>query len=257
MKSCKVVLVLAVLMLPFSLRAWTVQILSPGSPLGGGEGYIPNSASYSVFMGYLDAALSANGGTRSQTPSSLGSYSYNSDAVIINLSATGYSYTTAERNVLSGLLSSNVRVLVFGEHDSWSKTNGQLATLLNGSYVTGKHTNAQSIFSDSFPLITQGLDSVYFDNPGKISPANGNGISLSDDDAMTLWGQNDNFLLMMDINALQNEHVNSLGYDNRELAINVANFLAGAVTPTPEPSAYAMLSGIFGLGLAIVGRRRK
>ncbi len=236
---------------PLCAGAWTIQILDPVQRLTSEEhNLLPGGSSVSKLKGYLDATGSM------LTTGSLGSYAIgDSDAVIVNVSVGGYSYNQAELNALSNLLNSNTRVLVFGEHSSWANTNSQLATLLGGSY-TGSGSNNQSVISDYCPLITEGVYNVRFGSPGRVSPNGSSGHALVSDNSMSLWGNADNFLLFLDINALSSSYINN--DDNDRLARNIATWLGGTgFTPIPEPSSYAGLLGITAVTSVLVRRKRK
>ncbi len=228
------------------LNAWTVTMLDPTATVSGSR---CNDSKYTVFRSYLTEAGS------SLTAGSLASYTVGSaDAVIVNVAGLSTHYSSVELAVLSSLLNSNTRVLIFGENNSWTSSNGDLATLLGG--VNGNRDgNAIQTVANVYPLITEGVSSIEFLAPGVILPG-ASGLSLSDDNSLTLWGNNDNFLLLMDINFLDNDGI-SRRADNDTIAKNIANWLSGAITPVPEPSSYALVMGMAGLGALAIRRRRK
>ncbi len=231
------------------LEAWTIQILNPVSVfnLSNNTYILPDGASVSTFESYLLGTGS------SLTMGSLGSYrAGDSDAVIVNLPAVGYYYNAAELSALGNLLNSNTRVLLFSENSSWKNSNEQLASLLGGVY-RGDGVDGQTVVSDLFPMITEGVSSVSFAAPGRISPSGSNGHSLVSGDGITLWGEHDNFLLSMDINAFSDR----MGV-NSQLGHNVANWLSGVGgTPIPECSSYSIVFGVAGLITVSVYRRRR
>lgn len=236
------------------LNAWDIYVLNSANT-SSGNGVL--NRPFDVFEDYM------TGTGATLTASSLSDYNIgDSDAVIVNL--TDGLYSSAELSVLNELLHSNVRVLVFGEHRDWANSNQQLAGLVGGVYSTdGMELVAQSVISNDFPMITGGIDTIYFDAYSKISPSNGNGHSLVDDDGMTLWGDNDNFLILMDVDGISNllveedEYGNLLYPQNDLLAKNIANWLSGSDQVIPEPSAYGLIFGTAALGLTTMRRRKK
>ncbi len=235
-----------------ALNAWTISVLNSQNN-SGGNGVL--NRPFTDFENYM-----RNNGS-DLVQSSLADYSLgDSDAVIVNLSNK---YSETELSVLKALLHSNVNVLVFGEHNGWTTSNEQLAALVGGTYDSeGEHMN-QSVISQAYPAITQGLTTVQFNAYSRIIPTGIYGHSLVSDDGMTLWGDYDNFLIVMDVDALsgslffpdEDEETQQYITEQNDLFMrNVANWLSG-ITPVPEPSSYAML---FGLSiLATVASRRK
>ncbi len=252
--ASKAALALGVILISSScVNAWTISVLDPLNHMDGISVLRDNR--FDAFESYM----TDNGATL--TLSSLVDYDGKADAVIVNVANMSATYTDDELTKLSSLLHSNTRVLVFGELSSaWDTSNQQLANLLGGvNYYSGQgfvSRNAQTVNPDRYPLITEGINNISFASPGKISPSGGNGLSLSSDDGITLWGSNDNFLLFMDTNILCT-HIQSAP-DNDKLARNVADWLSGVdITPTPEPSAYAMLLGMAVTGTVFLRRRRR
>ncbi len=231
------------------LNAWTIQVLDPASTYSAVTNCY-NGPDYTTFRSYLTATGS------SLTLGSLASYTIgDADAVIVNVVGSSSHYSSAELSVLSSLLNSNTRVLVFGENNSWNSSNGELASLLGGVNGNREGANTQTV-SNLYPLITEGVNSLTFTASGVISPGQSSGVSLSSDNSLTLWGNNSNFLLLMDINLLDNPRINQA--DNNKLAGNIANWLSGVdITPIPEPSSYALVMGMAGLGALAIRRRRK
>lgn len=226
-----------------TLSAWTIQVLNPANVLSTRD--VLTSNSFTTFKGYLEDTQSV------LTSGSLSGYTIgSSDAVIVNLVSLGASYTANEITVLTNLLNSGTRVLVFGEHNSWRQSNQQIATIVGGDYKGASLNNTQNMISGAFPLITNGVNSVYFDAPGKTLPID-DGILLTDDAAITLWGNSENFLFFMDINALSDEIAR---LDNNQLALNIADWLAGSTIP--EPSTYTLISGFVLLGGFVIRRKR-
>lgn len=230
-----------------SLHAWEIKILNPSSVYSYAE--LPNHSSVSTFSKYLSDTNSL------LTTGSLFDYSItDSDAVIVNVANTNYLYTDTEIQVLKDLLNSNTRVLVFGELDgNWQNSNRQLADIVGGIYG-GAATDYQSINSGISSMITENVNNIQFHDASKVLPNGENGITLSNDNSMTLWGANENFLLIMDINLLSSR-INDA--DNKQLAMNIANWLAGSDINIPEPSSYGFISGIVILGLTITHRRKR
>lgn len=208
---------------------------------------LPNGSNFQTFSKYLTETGST------LTTGSLGEYSGGADAVIINLPSDGYYYTQAEIDVLKSFLDSNIRVLVFSENTSWANSNKQLASLLGGTYNGGGSGN-QSIINQNFPEITEGVTNVTFASPGKISPNGSNGTALTSDNSLSLWGDNDNFLLFMDINALS-DYINSA--DNDRLAQNIAWWLTDSSPIIPEASSYTTFLGIMSLTAGLLRRHRE
>ncbi len=230
------------------LNAWTIQVLNPGSLVAGG--------SYSPYNGGSDTQFTQcllNTGAVLAT-GSMASYQLNdSDAVIVNCPESSYYYSAAELSVLSSLLNSNVQVLVFGEHSGWANSDNQLATLLGGNYYTLPYYANDQQAINGYPLLTDGVTSFEFAAPGYIA-ANGNGLALSQNDSITLWGTNRNFLTLLDVNLLSNDYINRA--DNKVFANNLAAWLSGA-TPIPESSAYTMLFALTMLLSIPLRRQRK
>ncbi len=236
------------------LNAWMISVLNPSATDSSNN--VLGREEFAAFENYMTdtgAVLVAG---------SLSSHAIeDSDAVIVNLhSGGGSTYTVNELAVLGTLLNGNVRVLVFGELSSyWDASNKQLADLVGG---TNHYSNQgfscqddQTVNPDIYPLITEGVHSIYFGTPGKISPKEGNGLSLSSDDGITLWGLNNNFLLFMDVD-LMSGSIDG-GIDNDQLTRNIANWLSGVdIAPTPEPSTYAMVLGVSLVGTVLLRRRR-
>lgn len=232
------------------LNAWTISILNPSAMYDAGYHLLDGSRS-TILSSYLYSTGSdfASG--------NLSNYSVgDSDAVIINLPPTGYSYTQAEKNVLNDLLNSNTRVLIFAENSSWATSNSELANILGGTYTSSVINGVQTVNPDLYPLLTEGVENVNFASPGKIVPKEGSGgISISSDSSVTLWGDNYNFLLFADVNAMEDSYINT--YDNNQLALNIVEWLAGNNPNIPEPSSYAFISGTAILGLMAARRKRK
>ncbi len=234
------------------LNAWTIQVLNPSTYMSMYDPY--SGTNYSDFRSYLTDPGSI------LTSGSLAGYQIGtSDAVIINAVSGGNTYSAGELAALGRLLNSNTRVLVFGENNGWQLSNTQLATLLGGTAYQKDGNNSQTL-SNAYPLITDGVSAVKFGTPGGMNP-NGNGLSFFSDNGMSLWGNDLNFLLLMDVNILENSYAagaNSVGTDNNRLARNVANWLSGIdLAPIPEPSAYAMVFGLITLAGISLRRRRK
>ncbi len=230
------------------LNAWTVSVLVPNTTLPNYSAY--DGSGYSQFRGLLTGAGST------LTSGTLGSYiADSSDAVIVNVIESAHEYTSAELSVLTDLLNSNTRILLFGENSGWNKSNSQLASLLGGISSDSDGSFVQTV-SNIYPLITEGVSQIEIPYPGKISPSGSNGLSLSSDAGVSLWGNNNHFLLMMDINGFQDSYIHSR--DNYQLAGNIANWISGVdITPTPEPSAYAITFGLSALGIISLRRQRK
>lgn len=247
----KVILFAGIAMISAHLNAWTINILSPQSPITNEPNNIlPDGGNHSSFISYLQDAGST------LTTGSLDSYLYDADAVIINVPLFSYEYSLEEINVITNLLNSNTRVLIFGENDSWDLSNGQLAGILGGIYTDGSNgQDYQTVINNSFPEITAGVEEINFPTPGKISPSGNNGLSLTSDDSLTLWGDNNNFLVFMDINTLADSNLGS--NDNDQLAKNIAQWLSGIKTEIPEPSHYGLMIGIASLAFLGVRRRKK
>ncbi len=228
------------------LNAWTISVLSPETTLPEYSSY--DGVLYGAFRSYLTGAGS------SLASGTLSGYAMgSSDAVIINVIESGHKYTSSELSVLTDLLNSNTRVLLFSENSLWNLSNDQLASLLGGVSSRNDGIYEQTLIH-SYPLITDGVSNVYFPMPGKISPSGSQGTSLFNGDGLTLWGQNDSFLLAMDVNVFEDNYLNMS--DNDRLARNVANWLSGVdIAPIPEPSSYAM--GLASITLAFMALRRQ
>ncbi len=242
----KVVLASGAMFFSFScLNAWTIQVLDPVSLITESGNKLPGGAS--VFKSYLEQP-----GVVVNYGSSLGSYtSGDADAVIIQLPSQGYHYSSNELSVISQLLNSNTRTLIFGEHGGWATSNNDLAALLGGTASANGVAGTQQVITNLFPLITEGVSDIYFSGPGRMTPGV-NGTSITSDNTLTMWGSNNNFLVCMDINVLGDG-----GGSNRQFASNVANWLGGAdLAPIPEPSAYAAMLGLAATTTLFLRRRR-
>lgn len=228
-----------------SLNAWEISILDPQSSSSGNN--VQGRNSFSTFFSYLQANATV-------TTNLLETYTINnSDAVIVNLTSSSTGYTDTEISVLTSLLNSNTRVLVFAESNSWQSPNIQLANLLGVSYSYASGNASQTVISTEFPEITNGVNDITFNAVGKMYPTPGNGHTLTDDYGITLWGDNDNFLLFMDVDAMSGS---ILSKDNNQLAQNIANWLAGSGINIPEPSSYTLILGVATLGLITVRRKK-
>ncbi len=244
----KTVLVSGIMVFSSSyLSAWTISVLDPTTTQSEYSSY--NGSYYTTFKSYLnDAGFSLTSGTLSGY--TMGS----SDAVIVNFISTGH-YSTEELSVLNSLLHSNTRVLVFGENYNWNASNQDLADLVGG--INGDRTgvNAQTV-SNVYPLLTEGVSKLEFAAPGILLPNGSNGISFTSDNAVSLWGTNENFLLVMDVNMLDNARINTIGADNQRMAQNIVSWLGG-ISQIPEPSSYAMIFALAAFATLSLQRRRK
>lgn len=229
------------------LNAWDIRILNPQAPYG--DTNVFDSTQFSTFRNYLIDTQS------SLSQGSLNSYQFDSNAVIINLVNSGAEYTQDERNIISSLLNSSTRVLIFSENSSWSNSRIQLAEILGVTYVSGDGAGNQTGYSDLFPEIMEGVSNFYSVAPGTMTPENGKGISLTSGNSITLWGDNDNFLLLMDVMALTNRDITHA--DNDQLAQNIAAWLAGSSPIIPELSSYSLILGMASLGLVVIRKRKK
>lgn len=249
-RSLNVSLICALLaFFPLYISARTVDVLTPNTSY---PYDIFSGSNYSTFRSYLtQEATLANGG-------GLASYQMNdSSSVIVNLVGYNASFTSEELVILNDLLNSDVRVIVFLESSQhWGKYgNAQIADLVGGLNSTSTNgTELQAIIENGFPEITDGVSNVQFGAAGKISPKGSNGISLTSDNGMTLWGENDNFLLFMDCDALMDTNIGKA--DNDQLARNLAKWLAPSNSNIPEPSTYGILFGLTAMGFILVRKIR-
>ena len=232
-----------------ALNAWTISILSPDQLLGEPQNVMPEGEDMQSFIGIL----SKQGTTVNSQD--LASFSVGSaDAVIVNLPSSNSSFSELEVAVLTALVNSGTKLLLIGEHNGWTSSNQQLASLLGGQYSGNDGSSNQSTTtpsSETGKLILKDVTNISFGSPGSINIGGGNGEWLSSDGSISLWGSEDNILLSMDINMFGQPYFNA----NAQLLQNIADFLNGA-TSIPEPSTWTMMIGGSALGLVALRRRK-
>jgi hypothetical protein len=248
---------------PVCLQAWTVMILLPEQPVS-----IQSDLEAILASGLEPFTNYVKGRGADVTFGPLADFQVGvtADAVVTfqpgsgDGTGHGETYTAPELAVLGALLNSNVPTLVFGEHPVWDASNAQLAAVVGGTYVTGQSytdiENPQTFIADAGILtagLTLGVSQIGFAAAGAMLPGPG-GYSLTSGDSISLWGANNNFLVVLDGNAITGGDVT--GYDNDQFVQNVAGFLTTAI-PVPEPAAWAALAGLAMLICAALRRRRR
>ncbi|AHF94499.1 hypothetical protein OPIT5_17865 [Opitutaceae bacterium TAV5] len=243
------------LLTPAASQAWTVTVLNPAAP------YLPNAElgdqlSNEPIAHYL-AGYGANLTLGNLADFELGT---TADAVIVMLPGWGATtYTDPELAVITSLLNSNVRTLVLGDDYQWATSNIQIAALLGGTYDESNTLmghREETIIASAWDL-TEGVSTIDTYSGTVISPGSGApGYSLTSGGTVSLWGANENFLVVMDADVvLQAGAGGPLADrdDNLRFAQNVAYFLMGT-SQVPEPATYAALAGLALLAWAMVGR---
>lgn len=191
--------------------------------------------------------------------------------------------TQAELEAFLGFAATGRRVVLVGENNSpydagFSRWSAPLIAALGGTYGAGD-------FSKNRPLPNQGwfssydgctygdiksiykhelawgLESLY---TGCAGFAVG-GTSLFSYNAVTLWGQTQNMLTILDTNILDdffgskgqyNPNIHNETFRNNLMGWLGDSQLSAAVTTVPEPSTYALLAPAL-FGIAFFARRRR
>ncbi|RRJ94614.1 hypothetical protein Ga0100231_009920 [Opitutaceae bacterium TAV4] len=205
-----------------------IAILSPASRA---NNYLtlPGGSHFTTLTGYLQSVATL-------TTGALDSYVIgSSDGVIINLTASNGTYTTAEAAKITALLATDTPVLILGGINTFASTLGnQLKTLLGGGTLNTYANATQSVVPTAPAALINGVSSITFSSQAyKLTPA-GTGTAVSSDNTLTLWGTNQNILLLLDYTALTDP---GTILPNGTLANNIAAWLT---VPTNPPVQYTV-----------------
>lgn len=191
--------------------------------------------------------------------------------------------TKAELDAFVGFAETGRRVVLIGENNSpwdagFSRWSAPLIAALGGTYGAGNFNNTRPLpnqgwfasydgctYGDVKAVykheLTKGIESLY---TGCAGFAVG-GTSLLSYNAVTLWGQTQNMLTILDTNILDDFFGSKGEYNlkshNEKFRNNLMGWLGdselnAAVTTVPEPSTYALLAPAL-FGIAFFARRRR
>jgi hypothetical protein len=201
-------------------------------------GYGVGLGSWTNFTAALDSAFggSANVTVSSAAlPATLGSYS----ALLIDAGSPGDVFSSTEITNLQAIIATGIPVVLLGEDSAWFTWDNSLLSAVGGSYSDSDTSNTDTpVVSDA---LTAGVTSVTWTGDGIAT----GGTSLFTENVATLWSAN--VLSILSVNVMDDT-----GYgvaSNGQFANNVAVFLAGGTTSTPEPSTF----GLYAAGLVAAG----
>ncbi|MCE9643062.1 MAG: hypothetical protein K8Q97_01910 [Candidatus Andersenbacteria bacterium] len=206
-----------VLVLPSSAHASTL-LVRQGAYVGEGLGY--GRSSWPIMTDILNSAFggSANITTVSNFESAtLTDY----DAIWVDLgnfsSQPGSSLSANEISKITSFINTGKRVVLVGENDNWTTWDNSILSIVGGNMGVSSSGSISTTYSHQ---LTQSIATI---QPIAGWTATG-GTSLFFDAVATLWGTNQNVLVMLDSNAWEDTYIGR--DDNRQFAQNVAHWIA-------------------------------
>lgn len=154
-----------------------------------------------------------------------------------------------EVSSVAAFIATGRRTVIMGENSLWDTSwNPQVLGLVGGALGANGCYFGNAAPSLTHPL-TLGVGALYLPCAHEVT----GGTSLFDFEFATLWGPNQNVLTIFDANPMDDDYIGLA--DNRQFSANIATWLAGGSTTTPEPSSLVLLGT--GLVVGLAARRRR
>lgn len=238
-------------------QAWTVRILTPENLNAFG---MPPETLFPMFQ--MFQRVEANGAVIAY--SALADFEVGvteADSLFIVFpydGQQGRDYTEAEVTALSSIFTTDMRIVLAHEQNSDGGGDGNynrvVAGLLGGTLGDNlPDIGSQTVIANAHGLM-DGVSALGCWYAGSMT----GGYSLTSGATISLWGDDLNILLMMDGTIALNDlaQTDRGAGDNERFTMNVADFLCGTTPPSvPEPAAWAALTGLAMLAVAVIRRR--
>lgn len=189
------------------------------------------SSSWSTFTGYLNTAFGGSGNVTSVANFDSATLS-NYDAIWVDIGALSGTLSATEITKLQAAITAGQRVVLIGENSSWTTWNNSILSVVGTTFLGDVSGSSYS------PILVHELTT---DVTTVSMPAGGqatSGTSLFTPRVATVWGDDDNAFVLLDVNILDNTNINVSG--NNQLARNIANWIAG--NPTGDTTAPTITS---------------
>jgi hypothetical protein len=211
---------------------------SPYSAYGYGLG------SWNTFTGDINSAFGGSGNV-TVDGSDLNSLAYMEtfgSLMVVARQPSGQALSSTEISNIAAYEATGRNVLLIGENGAWTAWNNSILATVGGTY------SGNDVYATLNRLV---INSITAGSPTLNVLSDGTavgGLSLYDQNVVTQWGAG-NVVSLLSVN-VQQDGVGNDVFDN-----NLAIWLAGSSTPTPEPGTM-MLFGSGIIGLAGVIRRK-
>ena len=161
------------------------------------------------------------------------------DALWLDQRSPNGTLTSAELANLQSFIGTGRRVVLIGENSAWTAWNNQILGLVGGTFGGEFTSSAEAIVAHE---LTAAAPSLW----AQVSGYAIGGMPLYSPGVASLWGPNQNALVVLDIDIMADGPSGVLA-NNPQFSLNVARWVA-----VPEPSIATLLLVAAG-GLAILG----
>jgi len=173
------------------------------------------------------------------------------NALWLDQRGTTGSLTAGELSNLAAFIATGRRVVLMGENDNWTAWDNQILGLVGanlGGFLNGNAPQSPVVSN----ALTAGITSV---SPVAMGLASAGGTNLFTQRFATLWGANQNVLVILDVNLWDNSGTGFSADSNAIFGQNVAAWIGQQADSVPEPATYALVGA--GFALVVLARRRK